>query len=185
MSVASSKCNFSDNTKSAAQIFADHGSFIQTVINCRVKDRHLRKDIYHDFFLELVKRPIPADISNIKSYLYKAVCNDIYDAMRKIKRYKQHLFNNQMLSDRVLVEPAVDDCLIASEEARKMFKIIETNLPSKQADVLKLRHQKDLSNSEIAKNLNVGRSTVSVYYSTGIKKLRGILEKETSEVKHE
>jgi len=174
----SAGCETSENMASATLIFADYGSFIRAVINTRVKDEHLRNDIYHDFFLSLVKNPMPENISNIKSYLYRAICNDICDSIRKLKCYDRHIQKHGQRKGTDFSEPPADERPTISDEASKMFEIIETCLTSSEANVIKLKYQKELNNNEIAESLNIGGPSVSTYFSTGLKKLRKIIKNE-------
>ncbi len=177
----SAGCETSANMTSATMIFTDYGSFMRAVIKTRVKDEHTRNDIYHDFFLSLVKKPIPENISNIKSYLYKAICNDICDSIRKLQCYDKHIQKHGQRKGSDLSEPPADEKLTISDEACRMFEIIETNLTSGEANVIKLKYQKELNNNEIAESLNIGGPSVSTYFSTGLKKLRKIIKNEERE----
>ena len=178
----SARSETSGNMTSATMLFADYGSFIRAVINTRVKDEHLRNDIYHDFFLSLVRKPIPDNISNVKSYLYRAICNDICDSIRKLECYERHIQKHSQRKGSDLSAPAADERLTISDETCRMFEIIETNLTSGEANVIKLKYQKDLNNNEIAESLNIGGPSVSTYYSTGLKKLRKIINDEEREL---
>lgn len=178
----SARSETSGNMASATMLFADYGSFIRAVINTKVKDEHLRNDIYHDFFLSLVRKPIPDNISNVKSYLYRAICNDICDSIRKVECYERHIKKHSQRKGSDLSAPAADERLTISDEACRMFEIIETNLTSGQANVIKLKYQKELNNNEIAESLNIGSASVSTYFSTGLKKLRKIINDEEREL---
>lgn len=177
MSIAVSQCDSSNNVSLAAKVFDEHGDFIRTVINCRVRDEHLRSDIYHDFFLSLVRRPIPEEVTNVKGYIYRAICNDIYDAKRRLNRYERHLQQHRRLSGTTGLAFAPDKSLIDAEEVCGLFEIIEMQLSSSEAKAITLRYQRELSNPEIAECLNVSDATVSTYMSTGLKKLREMIIK--------
>lgn len=172
------KSESSENMTSATMIFAEYGGFIRTVINTKVRDGHLRNDIYHDFFLSLVRRPISENVSDVKSYLYRAICNDVYDSIRKLECYGRHIQKHTLEKGGDLSEPAADERLTISDEAYRIFEVIETKLTSGEAKVMKLRYKKELSNNEIAESLNIGSPSVSTYFSTGLKKLREIIKNE-------
>ncbi|MHC4792547.1 MAG: RNA polymerase sigma factor, partial [Planctomycetota bacterium] len=65
------------NVNHAAKIFSEYGDFIRGVIRYQVGNDAQADDLFQDFFLSLVSRPVPADIQNIKKYLYRAITNDI------------------------------------------------------------------------------------------------------------
>ncbi len=182
MPMVTSQCDSSNNVRLAAKIFDEYGNFVRTVINCQVRNEHLRNDIYQDFFLSLVRRPISEEVTNVKSYLYRAICNDIYDAKRRLGCYKRHLQQHQQLSDRAKSASASDKRLIDAENVCQIFEIIETQLSSSRAKALKLRYQRDLSNPEIAGHLNVSQASVNTYISMGLKKLRAIIKKDGREI---
>lgn len=167
-----------NNVRLAEEIFAKHGCFIQTVIKCRVRDEHLRNDIFHDYFLSLVRRPIPENVTNVKGYIYRAICNDIYDSLRKSDCYGKHLLKHYQTAANSKAELAADSRMVEMEEVCKMFELMEAHLFSSEAKVLRLRYQSELTNQEIAKRLNLGNATVDTYMSTALKKLRGILNRE-------
>ena len=79
----------SENVESAGRIFSEYGDFIYNVIYSQVEDEHLAKDIYQDYFLSLVSKPIPDDIKNVKAYIYRMIRNDIIDAIRRTQRYRK------------------------------------------------------------------------------------------------
>lgn len=177
MSMVMLQCDSSNSVRLAAKIFDEHGSFIRAVINCRLRDEHLRSDVYHDFFLSLVRKPIPEEVTNIKGYIYRAICNDIYDAKRRLNRYEQHLQQHRQICETAAADFASDKSLVDTEEICKLFDIIDMQLSSSEAKALKLRYQSELSNIEIAERLNVSHATVSTYMSTGLKKLREMITK--------
>ena len=82
---------YEKNVLTASEIFAEYGNFIRTVINYHVKNEHQADDLFQDFFLSLVYRPIPDSVDNIKSYLYRAICNDIVDNQRQLERYNAQI----------------------------------------------------------------------------------------------
>ena len=79
------------NVERAAEIFSEYGDFIFAIIRYQVSNNALAYDVFQDFFLSLVSRPIPAGVENIKSYLYRAITNDIIDAARRAERQQIRL----------------------------------------------------------------------------------------------
>ena len=75
----------------ACEIYREYSGFIWTVICFHVKDTSLREDIFQDFFLSLVFKPLPDEVANIKSYLYRAIINDIKDSYCRSHAYKARL----------------------------------------------------------------------------------------------
>lgn len=165
------------NLQLAEDIFAEHGNFIETIINSRVRDEHLRNDFYNDFFLFLVRKPLSDGIENIRAYLYRTVCNQVNSALRKHERYRTHLYQHNLEALRRDEHPLPESSIAAVDDLKKIIKLIESNLSSTQSDVIKLKHRDGLTDVEIAEKLNLTQGTVSAYYSMAKKKIRKILRK--------
>jgi len=71
------------STARAGEIFSLHGDFIRSVIRYRVKDETLVDDVFQDFFLSLAANPLPPDVRNVKNYLYRAIINNSFNAVKR------------------------------------------------------------------------------------------------------
>ena len=80
-----------NNVGPATEVFTEHRDFIHMVIYSQVKNKSRADDIFQDFFLSLVSKPIPQNVKNIKSYLYRAISNDIVDTQRQVERYREQI----------------------------------------------------------------------------------------------
>ncbi len=80
------------NMKLASEIFEEHANLLRAVIAFNVNDKSSIDDIFQDFFLSLVRRPIPRRVQNIKAYLNRAVKNDVLDAAYQRKSYHRENF---------------------------------------------------------------------------------------------
>jgi RNA polymerase sigma factor (sigma-70 family) len=163
------------NVDRAAEIFSKYGDFIRTVIYYHVKNDAQADDLFQDFFLSLVSRPLPADIQNVKGYLYKAITNDIVDAARRVEKYKTRMdkyaecFNYSVNNNRP------ENALVEIEQTDKMFKLIEGQLRHSEAQVITLRYRNSYNIKEAAKKMHVNSRTISRYISTGLSKVRQFL----------
>ncbi len=79
----------SGNVQRATAIFFEHDDFIRAVIRYKIKDESRAEDLLHNFFLSLVSRPIPAEVQDIRGYIYRAITNDVTDHVRSSKNTKQ------------------------------------------------------------------------------------------------
>jgi len=166
-----------NSTARAAKIFSLHGDFIRSVIRYRVKDETLVDDVFQDFFLSLAPKPVPPDVRNIKNYLYRAIINDSFDAVKRVERY-----NNQVKRYAYIKKPINKDlpenALIEAEETRKMFQKIERLLPLSESQAVTLKFRNDNSIGDVAKQMAVDKRSVSRYISIGLKKLRRIIAEQ-------
>ncbi len=167
-----------DNTILAAEIFAEYGNFIRSVIRYRVADPELENDLYQDFFLSLTAKPIPSDVRNIKNYLYRAIINDSFDAIRRVEHYHDRIQRFSKVIKNHINNDLPENALIETEETLKMFKMIERLLPNREAQAISLKFINNGSIEEITKNMSVNKRSVSRYISAGLRKLRKLIDKE-------
>jgi RNA polymerase sigma factor (sigma-70 family) len=163
------------NVTRAAEIYSEYGDFIRAVIRYKVKNDAQVDDLFQDFFLSLVSRPLPAGIRNVKSYLYKAITNDIVDAVRRVEKYKTRMdkyaecFNYSVNNNRP------ENAFIETEQTNKMFRLIEGRLRHSEAQAITLRYRNSYNIKEVAKKMQVNNRTVSRYLSAGLSKVRQFL----------
>jgi RNA polymerase sigma-70 factor (ECF subfamily) len=167
--------NKKNNLELASQIFDDYGDFIYSVICAKVQNEEKADDIYQDFFLSLISKPISPGIKNIKGFLYRAIINDITDSYRRVDRYKTNIQKyNQKIKTSINKRPS-RNAFKEKEEIKEMLKLIQEQLPSSCSQAIILRYGDNLSIKEIAKKMNVKSSSVSRYISKGLKMLRRLL----------
>ena len=75
------------DVEAASKVFLEHGDFIRTIIRQKVRSEVEVEDLFHDLFLSLATKPVPPNIQNVRSYLYRALSTDIIDSRRRIKVY--------------------------------------------------------------------------------------------------
>ena len=163
------------NVELAAEVFGEHGEFIRSAIRYHVKNESQVEDLFQDLFLFFVSKPIPADVRNVKGFLYKVIHDSVRDAYRRTERYRARL---RRYSDPLqqLTDNRPEAPLMETEETMKMFELIEKRLPPKEALAVTLRYGSNCSTGEVAKQMGVKPRSVSRYVSVGIKKFRTYLE---------
>ena len=166
------KSSAPSNVDRAAEIFSKYEDFILAVIRYRVGNDGQADDLFQDLFLSLVSKPIPPGIQNIKSYLYKAITNDIIDAARRVEKYKSLMHKYAEYFDYSINKDTPKNALIEKEEINKMFKLIQGRLPRSEAQAITLRFGNNFNIKEIAKKMQVNSRTVSRYISVGLSKVR-------------
>jgi len=161
-----------NNVHIAGEVFSEYRDFIYGVIRSKVQDDYQADDLFQDFFLYLVSRPPSIDVRNMKSYLYRAITNDIADAMRRVKKYRAKV---SRYAERLTYSKANGDpqkALIRMEETKKMFELIEGYLTRSEARAITLRHRNHHDTREVAEIMGVNNRSVSRYISVGLRKLR-------------
>ena len=156
-----------NSTYIAADVFAEYGDFIRSVIIYNVRDKSKADDLFQDFFLSLVHKPPPATVQNIKHYLYRAITNDIVDAARREKNYQSHKKKYARGVNYSVNKKTPQDAFIDVEETNKFFALIEKRLLPSEAQAVTLRYRDNRSIKEIAKEMGVKVRSVSRYISMG------------------
>jgi RNA polymerase sigma factor (sigma-70 family) len=156
----------------AAEVFGKYSSEIRAMIGFNVKDKSKAEDLFQNFFISLVRNPIPPHISDIKAYLYRAVTNDVHDVFRRTKIHQESVekYVEARKYDTVREDP--QGRIIEAEETREMFRLIECRLPKRQATVVTHRYEKGLSAKDTAERMCVDKRSVYRYLSAAKKKLR-------------
>jgi RNA polymerase sigma factor (sigma-70 family) len=159
----------------AAEVFDKYGDEIRSIILFNVRDEARADDIFQDFFLSIVNKPIPPDIQDIRGYLYKAITNDIVDAARKIKSHRDRI---QRYADRHrydIEQKGPQSTVMAAEEVGKMFDLIESRLPRCEAEAFSQRYEYDRDTDAAAKKMGIKKRSFARYLCVGLKKVREIL----------
>ncbi len=160
------------NVNEAAGILDEYGDFIRKVIFYHVKDRNMAEDLYQEFFLSLVSKPVPPNIHNIKSYLYRAVSNDVIDHIRGTERYRELINKYNENLEQSINKDAPENAIIEKEQLGRMLELVKGRLTPTEAQAITLRYGVNCDIKEIAEKMNVNARTVSRYLSIGLGKLR-------------
>ena len=160
----------------AAEIFAEYGSFIRAIIRSQVKSETQADDIFQNFFLSLVHKPVPQNVKNIKGYLYRAITNDIIDSARRVERYRNYIHKFSKHHDRPINKRTPEDAFIHMEETNKMIELIKGRLRNNEFQAITLQYKSQYSIKNAAKIMGVKCKSVSEYTSRGFGKIRQSLK---------
>ena len=167
-----------NNVGHAAEIFAEYGDFIRVVIRSQVENKTREDDIFQDFFLSLVHKPIPKNVKNIKGYLYRAITNDIIDTTRRVDRYWNHVHKYSESLKHPINKRTPENVFIVVEETNKMFELINGRLTNSQYQAIALRYSNCRSIKEVVEKMGVKSTSVSRYISIGLSKIRQFLKQK-------
>jgi RNA polymerase sigma factor (sigma-70 family) len=156
----------------AAEVFDRYGDEIRALIHFNIKDKSKVDDIFQNFFVSIVRKPIPPDIEDIKGYLYRAVTNDVIDVSRQKKCHQDHIKKYAECRKHFLIAEDPQNTAILVENTRKMFQLIETHLPKRQAEAVLQRYGQGINTTDTAKKMHTDKRIVSRYLSIALKKMR-------------
>ena len=160
----------------AAKAFLDHKDFIRKVIVFHIHDEDQADDLFQDFFLSFVSRPLPGDIRNIESYLYRAITNDIIDTIHRKQNYRNSIHEYGERFNRTRSQKTPEEVVLKMEEASRILEIIEKCLPRTEAQAVYLQYRDSRNAKEIAEKMGVGAATVRGYVSEGLSRIRSLLK---------
>lgn len=161
----------------AAEVFDRYGDEIRAIIHFNVKDKSKADDIFQEFFVSIVRKPIPSGIQDIRAYLYRAVTNDVIDVSRQIKCHQDHIQKYAECRKHFVIPEDPQDTALQTENTNKMFYLIENRLQKREAEVVVQRYGQGLSTTDTAEKMNVNKRIVSRYLSVALKKMREFVPK--------
>ena len=167
----------------AGEVFDRYGDEIRATIHFNVKDESKADDIFQDFFVSIVHKPIPPDIDDIRAYLYRAVTNDVIDVSRRTKGRKDRVQRYTERRKYCIIQEDPQNTVIQAEETEKMFQLIKSRLPKHEAQVVVQRYGHGLSTTDTAERMHVNKRSVSRYLSVAMKKIRQFVPKNEDDIK--
>ena len=167
--------SFIDPAKSAAQIIFEHENFIRWVINSQNIPNVSEDDLFQDFFVQLISFPVPQDVRNVKSYLYKAIMNHLSDSCRRIRKYEKAIrkFRNDNDIEGNKSDPA--KTLLFRDEVNKVMEFIKEISPGQKYMAITLRYRDGYSIQEVAEKMGIKYTSVTRYISHGLGRVRKCL----------
>lgn len=163
------------NVAAAAKAFLDHKDFIKKVICFHIHDEDQVDDLFQDFFLSFVSHPLPGDIRNIESFLYKAITNDIIDATHRKESYRNSIHEYGERSNDTCGLKTPEEAVMRMEETGKILDLIEKRLPRTEAQAVYMQYRDSYNAKEIAEKMGVGAKTARGYVSEGLGRIRRLL----------
>jgi len=164
----------------ATAAFTQYGDVIRAAIRFQAGDKLDHEDLYQEFYLSLVRRPLPEDVRDVRSYLYRAVLNYVTSVLRQQRNDSQRL-RKYVEETEISInnEPAGDAFIVEEDEQRNVVVArLAGQLQERLAQAFVLKYRDDCSILEIAVRMGVNRRTVSRYLSESVHKLRRRLAAE-------
>lgn len=166
---------FVNPVEDAAQIIDEYEGFIRWIISSQNTFNLSEDDLFQDFYLLLISKPIPTNVKNIRGYLYKAVLNHLADSCSKFHFYEKNVKkiekNNIFRINKIDPEGA----LLIKEETNRMFELIKERSPGQKYVAITLRYRDGYSIQEIADKMGLKYSSVARYISKGLGIIRQCL----------
>lgn len=159
----------------AAEIIIEHSAFIRGIIRYQAQNEFQEEDLFQEFFLSLVRKPLPPNTRNVRSYLYRAITNDVIDTTRRQAILRSYLKKYAQKNQICINNWTPEDALAMVEEQDSMFGHLAGQLRRKEAEAVTLRYRDDCSIAQIAQKMGITKRSVSRYLSAGLRRLRQVL----------
>jgi RNA polymerase sigma-70 factor (ECF subfamily) len=160
-----------------SEIFHKYHDKIYSIILFHINDKSEADDIFQNLFLCFLRNPIPAGTKNVMAYIYKTITNDVFDLIRKRKKYQGRLSRYAEKQKYISGASNPENIAIQAEEIQKLFNLIEKRLPRHQAQVIHLRYIKEYTTFETARHMGIDEKTVSRYLWAGLKQVQKLSSK--------
>ena len=160
--------------QAATAIYDQYGDFIRAVVRFQAKNEFQEEELFQEFFLTLVAKPVPASVSSIKGYIYRALVNMVAEGARRQAREERYLKKH---AERVRIsihKRGPQTAIIGEEERESVFRHLTGKMRRREAEAVMLRYRDDCSIPEIAERMGVDARTVSHYISAGLRELRRV-----------
>ena len=135
----------------------------------------MAEDLFHNFFLSLASRPVPAEVQDIKGYIYRAIINDTTDHIRHLKKYQEMTHRCANYNKITVNNRLPEDALIEKELADRMIELIRNRVTKNEFKAIASRYCDDLSIKEAADRMSIDDRSVVRYISTGLRKVKKFL----------
>jgi RNA polymerase sigma factor (sigma-70 family) len=156
-----------------ADLFARHYRDLVRLVSGLLDDNETCEEVVQDAFAAIMRQSQPPRPGAEGAYLRSAALNGARSQLRKRQVRRRHL--QAVPSHTPDNTEAAENPAIARVEADRVLATIRT-LPRRQSEVLLLRFQADLSETEIAETLGISPGSVKTHARRGLAAVRRQLE---------
>ncbi|MEM7140468.1 MAG: sigma-70 family RNA polymerase sigma factor [Actinomycetota bacterium] len=150
-------------------LFRAHYTPLVRLVSGLLDDDASCEEVVQDAFASMIRSGRRPDPGKEPAYLRSAALNGARSRLRKRRVRRRHL---EAVPDRA---DAAETLAVTRLQNQEILAAIR-ELPARQADVLLLRYQADLSEAEIAETLGISPGSVKTHASRGLAAVRARLE---------
>jgi len=165
------------NLSSFAELYATYYQKCFLFTKSYVHDRFVAEDIASESLIKLYEMIRSEEINNIPAYLLVLLKNRSLDYLKNLairKKAHNHLskLGHEELSFRILSLEECDPNIIFSEEIQHIIEQTLSGLSPQTREIFILSRYENLSNKEIALQLDMSVKNVEYHISKALKSLR-------------
>jgi RNA polymerase sigma-70 factor (family 1) len=163
------------NEQAFEQLYAAHAIELLTIAMQKTNDREIAKELVQTVFVTFFQNKATAhNIHSLKAYLYTILKNKLLDHYRHLLVQKKHKFYTGQLY--VATESNNVYTYVDTRELELLLQEEIQKLPPQCKHVFRLRREAELSNKEIAHQLNISENTVEQHMRRALRLLRNALQ---------
>jgi RNA polymerase sigma-70 factor (ECF subfamily) len=153
-----------------------HALLCSTVFRI-VQDREIAKDIVQDVFIRFWNKheSLPPDLE-LKAYLRRSAINGALNHLREIKRIPQ----GSLEDSEIIAEPQQIEHIFYANDLETAINLTIDRLPPVCRTVFMLSRFDEMSNSEIAGQLEISIKSVEKHITKALKSLRSAMAKQNN-----
>lgn|SRR5690606_7264919 len=130
-------------------------------------DEDIAKDVVQEVWVDFWQRRDEIVNDNIEAYLMQSTRFRVYKELKRSPLKKDHL----TYLDTVECHSSTDDVVIFNQTEQMIHHSVD-QLPNRCKQIFKMSREEQLSNAEIASQLNISKRTVETQISFAIKNLK-------------
>jgi RNA polymerase sigma factor (sigma-70 family) len=162
----------------ATAIFDEHGEFIRIVLRHQAGSGLDVEDLYQEFYLALIRKPVPADVRDMRGYLYRAVVHHVINAARLRETYSHTMKKYAKETEISINTQGMENAFITDEHQSAAIARLARCLQEREAEAFVMKYRDECSILEIATRMGINKRTVSRYLSESLRKLQRRLAPE-------
>ncbi|MFS4456137.1 RNA polymerase sigma-70 factor [Maribacter sp. 2304DJ31-5] len=135
-----------------------------------LQNEELAKDAIQDVFVKIWTKRHDLDIKHLEAYLYRAAKLKCFEILRRSK-IKQKVLNR---FNKITEGNNVDETIDYHDTQDKISRAMQ-NIPQKSLRVFQMSRNQNLSNKQIAEELDISYKTVEYHISVSLKHLKKVM----------
>ena len=124
----------------ATDFFLRYEKCIRSIITFVAPDPDDAEDLYQDFYVSIVKKPLPEGIEDVEGYLYRTLLNRSRGKTRQAVRYRESLKRYAGGQEEQSEQRDVAEEVSRVDEAVTVLKTAKRLLGRREYEALRLRY---------------------------------------------
>ncbi|PWC13502.1 RNA polymerase subunit sigma-70 [Brenneria roseae subsp. americana] len=158
-------------------LFNHYAQRLERYLNHKLRDPQTAADLVQESFLRLAQRlEQHNDVGDKKAYLYKTANNLLLDHIRHQQRWQMTSSAEDAdapLDDLPDITPHLDQAVISQQELERLAVVLST-LPERSQQIFRLHRLEQMTQVQIARQLNISLSTVEKHLANALNAMMNI-----------